>query len=346
MDARIRFYEITRCGYYKKKNHCFGTIREVLNNLQEWISGKPLNETQTYSVDPEGDDDSNLSTYCYSLIQKNSDYLLTTWNENPNVNGMIASVNVLGLTGEAQIETKKVSEGFVSGYPSYFWFIPEKRLLATVQFSGIRLNGKKSLDRYINGFLEKNARFVVHEDNDDEHTILGYGTANDYSLDNIPRFAAELCKQPGQINYILRNRAFIRKIIKKDRLIYQRLERKDWWQSVFRFVLGKDIGENCTTENKINLEIDYRPSQDELKAMIDTWSQHPRKDTFFNIGFKMENDQVYWLKETLASDVFDLDVRLEDNGVLINPDTLLNNLQQRQDVIFRKVFNENSSSGN
>ena len=345
MDARIRFYKINQCGYYEEREHRFGSIFEILDNLQGWIQGKVLNETQTYGVDPDDNENTILSTYCYSLVRRNRDFLLTTWNENSDVDGKIASVNVLGLTGEACVETTEPSAGFIPGYPSFFWFLPDRGMFATVQFK-TRLNGKKNLDRYLRNFLSKYSKFVVHRVTGDAYQILGYGTEEIYSKRYIPQFVSNVYRQPGQTAYILNNRAAIRKIIKRDKLEYQRPEKRELWQSLFNFILGKDLGENCTTENKINLEIDYRPSQEELEDMIETWTQDYSPLSFSDVGFKMENEQIYWLKQSSASDMFDLDVHFAGNGVLINPDNLLWKLQQRQDVIFRRVFNENNPVDN
>jgi len=101
MDARIRFYKITQCGYYDHSDFKFGGIADIIDNVKTWITDKALNETQTYSVDPDNNESDILRTYCYSIISRSGEYLMTTWNENSDVDGKVASIDGLGITGQA-----------------------------------------------------------------------------------------------------------------------------------------------------------------------------------------------------------------------------------------------------
>lgn len=334
MDARIRFYKILQCGYYEKEDFCFGSLSEVLENLREWIKDKTLSETQTYSVDPNDNESDVLSTYCYSVTQKDNDFLLITWNQNADVDGKMASVNILEKTGEASVETAEPSDGFMPGYPSFFWFVPSKNIFATIQFN-TSLNGKKNLDHYLKCFLERQAKYVVYHEEEGSYNIVGYGSKDDYRLSRYPRFSSVLYREKGKIDYIRKNREYIRKFIKKDKLIHERAEHIDSIQSLFDFFMGKGKRPTCATENKINIEIDYKPTEDELENIILKWQQDSALYPASDVGFWIEgNSQPFWLRQSLASDTFDLDVHFLDKNVLVKPDDLLNELHRKQDIIF------------
>ena len=337
MDTRIRFYKIQQCGYYEKDAFCFGSLSEILENLKEWINDKTLSETQTYFVDPEDNESNILSTFCYSVTKKDNDFLLITWNENADVDGKMASINVLGKTGEASIETAEPSDGFMPGYPAFFWFIPEKNIFATIQFN-TRVNGKKNLDHYLRCFLENNTKYVVYQEKGENGKIkiLGYGNEDDYSLNRHPRFLSVLYREDGKIDYIRKNRESIRKFIKKDKLIHERAEHVESFQMIFDFFMGKGKRPNCTTETKLNVEIDYKPTEEELENIIAKWKHDSELYPSADVGFWINgNAQPFWLRQSLASDTFDLNVRFLHENVLVDPDDLLNELHRKQEIIFK-----------
>ena len=335
MDTRIRFYKIQQCGYYEKDAFCFGSLPEILENLKEWIKDKTLSETQTYSVDPENNESDVLSTYCYSVTKKENDFLLITWNENADVDGKMASINILGKTGEASVETAEPSDGFMPGYPSFFWFIPKQNIFATIQFN-TRLNGKKNLDHYLKCFLERQAKYVVYQEEDGNYNIVGYGNKGDYSQNRCPRFSSVLYREGGKIDYIRKNREAIRKFIKKDKLIHERAEHTESFQMIFDFFMGKGKRPTCTTENKLNIEIDYKPTEEELENIITKWKHDSELYPSSDVGFWITgHTQPFWLRQSLASDTFDLNVHFLHENVLVDPDDLLNELHRKQENIFK-----------
>ena len=87
-EARISFYRIEKCGYYRYNENTpeFGSINDILSQLQGWVTQPEcvLGETCTYEIE---DGENVLHTYCFNLVSNGAtnDYLLTTWNEIPSV---------------------------------------------------------------------------------------------------------------------------------------------------------------------------------------------------------------------------------------------------------------------
>ncbi|MCA9040987.1 MAG: hypothetical protein KDA65_11615, partial [Planctomycetaceae bacterium] len=150
VEARVKFFTIDRCGYYKyRSSHsAFGEIGGVLSNLSDWVSGKSVSLTATYH--PTNEQDENLlNTYCFSIRSNSSgDFLLTTWNETESDEGTVASLELTGRVENAAIELIDVPDGYVPGYPAYFWFPNGLNGFATIQFRS-RLNGRNNLTHYL-----------------------------------------------------------------------------------------------------------------------------------------------------------------------------------------------------
>ena len=340
MKARVRFYKINQCGYYDHSIFQFGGIADILENLKTWITGKALNETQTYNIDPNNTDSNLLRTFCYSVEFNSGEYLVTTWNENADVGGKMASIDGLGETGNATVETAEPPKGFIPGYPAFFWFIPSKNIFATVQFN-TRLNGRENLDAYLNEFLAKVSKYVVYDEVNGENKIVGYGCSEEEYNKFIPRFSSMLYKQPGEIEFIRENRESIRKLIKKDKFKVERNETVTYWQSFYRFVTGKSKTNSCTMENKVSIELEMTPTADELEDIISQWKIDSETYPAGDVGFTLAgHPQPYWLRQSIASDEFELDVHYSGKEVLVPADKLLKELQRRREIILAIIHSE------
>ena len=270
--------------------------------------------------------------------ERNGDYLLTTWNGIADVDGKITSIDGRGHTGEASVETTEPRDGFIPGYPSFFWFIPERDLFATIQFN-TPLNRRKNLDFYLNNFMEKFSSSVVYCPEGDTTQILGYGTEENYDANLRPLFVSSRYTQEGQIDYILSNRESIRKIIKKDKLICSTPEETVLLQKILAFLHITNNTTVSTLENNICINLGITPSESELNGIITNWKQESTNRPSSDIGFVMKgNSHIFWLKESIASDVFDLDIRFLGQNVLVRPEDLLTELQTKQTRIFETVL--------
>lgn len=60
-------------------------------------------------------------------------------------------------------------------------------------------------------------------------------------------------------------------------------------------------------------------SKSELEDIIDDWNKH-KINSFDDCGFAFKNDssKIYWLSQSLARGKFNLDVSLDNNGIVEN----------------------------
>ena len=342
MEVRIKFFRVDRCGYYKwrSRHAAFGSLHDTLEDISNWKNGKSISETSTYAPSEE-QDENILSTYCYSLRRgRSNDYLLTTWNETETHDGMVASVKLTGEVENADIETSDIPDGYVAGYPAYFWFPHGVDGFATIQIAS-RLNGHRNLKEYIQGFLDKFSQYVVidnsdngdgdedHGEEDDGDTIIGYsqtGNAND--IDGCrPYFRSSEWRKSGNLDFLKANRSDIRKMLRRDVLNFNYEERIALWQRLWRNVSGGDNHPQLQGDHHLSFEVDFTPSEAELNKIIGQWetehAQSGNTNKFQDVGFKLHGEQkVHWLSKSVASELFDLDIQFTD-APLVNTETLL-----------------------
>lgn len=345
MEVRVKFFRVDRCGYYKwrSRHTAFGDLRSTLDDIAAWVQGKSISETSTYQPSDE-QDDNLLSTFCYSIRTNSShDYLLTTWNETASHDGTVASVKLTGTVENADIETSEIPDGYVPGYPAYFWFPHNVPGFATIQI-GSRLNGHRNLKEYLQGFLEKFSQHVVvadkeDDDEDDGDTIIGYsptGEAN--TIDSCrPYFRSSEWRKNGNMEFIRNSRPEIRKMLRRDVLNFSYEESVSLWQRIWRNVSGGDSHPQLQGDHHLSFEVDFTPSEDDLNKIINQWEAE-RGDSgsshkFQDIGFKLHGEQkVHWLSNSVASELFDLDVQFTD-GPLVGSETLLAKLSGKRRTI-------------
>lgn len=341
-DARIKFFEMERCGYYRYRSRhpAFGSLVELLDDLAQWVDGKAISETTTY--EPTDEQDENLlHTYCYSIRSNDAgDVLLTTWNETATTEGAVASVNLTGSVESADIETSDIPEGYAAGYPAYFWFPSGVDGYATIQI-GNRLNGRNNLHEFICGFLRNYSQWVVYDDDNDDpdvEIILGYSaTGESDDIDSAkPYFKASQWKKNGNLDFIRSSRSEIHKMVRRDELNFMYEESVSFWQSIWRSFAGEDTSPTLRGTHRLSLEVDFTPDEAELERVINHWEEDHENvvGQFQDIGFKLHGDQrVHWLSKSLASEIFDLDVQFSD-GPLADSNSLLEQLQlQRTQIL-------------
>lgn len=334
MEASICFYDIKKFGYYENSIHRLGDPVEILENLKVWIQGKELNETQTYNVDFENNPKNILRTFCYSVDSRDDEFLVAMWNESTTVDGKMASVDSHGIAGVAAVASVKPLPGYIPGYPAFFWFIPQKKAFATIRFN-TPLNGRANLEPYLQGFLTTRSNNVIFEKGDNnEFKIIGYGTSVDDCNLFTPRFSSVRCACPGQVDFIRKSRASIRKIIKKDKFVQERKEATTLWQSMYHNTVGKPTTSTCKNNCKFLFELNMTPTPEELDDIITQYHQDFLAYEMADIGFEFTNNpKKYWLRQSIASDNVELDINFMKQNVFVPTDKLLLELQRKRDQL-------------
>lgn len=327
---KLRFYTIDRCGYYKYRNdttHLTG-IADTLDNIQEWISSKSLQETKTTDVLSVTE---SLPVYCINVTKLGNNYLFVTWNETEHTEGAVSSISKdipIGSVAD-NVESTELPENHIPGYATYFWFIPDDNILATVQFNH-QLNGKNGMDYYIKGFLTRFSKYTIMVENSEnrgEYEVVGYGTSQEtYDEKLHPYFRSNLKRLPGQIEYIRNNYSLIRKMIRKTTITHEIEEDRTFFEKIM-YSLGSHSSHILSDELQIKFEIKTQPSIEELNDIIDNWNRDINTDSWDDIGFQLKgmSDETLWLSSEIPSKEFELEAT-RMNQEIVNFDELLGQL--------------------
>lgn len=336
-ETRIKFFDLKKCGYYKRRvaQPRFGHCSAVLEDLKNWVDGKSIAETATYTPGDE-QDNGLLRTFCLDIRKQGESYLLTTWNETPTLDGGIASIELGGEIGDAKVETAELSNGFVPGYPSYFWFPGESEHLVTVQINS-RLNGRANLDLYMKEYLRKYSCFTVLEEVENQakeyvEKVIGYsktGKKSDIEDKHLtPKFECKQSTKRGNLDYLRAYVANIRKIIRKDSIQLSIPEKLRWWQSLTRVFTDDNKSLSGSEEHKVRIELEFEPTLEELNSMIREWeSNDEASSSDVGVLFNDEPGKVYWFSKAIASELVELDLRFTRPPVA-DTERLLNKLEQ------------------
>lgn len=306
---KINIYNIDRCGYYKHGDSepISGDITELLDELKKWaFNGKTLAETCTYEL--KNSDSDTMKTYLFDMLSTtNGDTFISTWNETTKIGDNISSVKGDDVAGNAAVAQAKVPKGHIPGYPTYFWFIPQKNIFATLRFDNIS-NGHAGLKLLLSGFLEKFSSSVT--------TTLTKNTIEIHEDTKIrPSFKSSPARLDGKIDHLRKNWSQITKITRKSTLKPSIKQDLSFLQ---RMVRSNDPTETKNqNEIKIKSELSYQPTQKELEAIISDWENTSTHSSWNNVGFNIRGEtDILWLSHTLVKMTLNLNVIRDKNGTI------------------------------
>lgn len=335
-EISLNFYKVDQCGHFQRGNDLplFGDLSSTLDNVYEWINsdGPAIGSTKTFIFDEES---SFLPVYCYD-IKKNtdSDYLLITWNETETAEGAFASIRANQQAGSAQVITTSFPNNSIPGHPSYFWFIPERNLFATIRFGG-RLSGNPGMNKFMQGFLERFSQWVQVEDGEErslDTEILGYAENDEGELLHHvkARFKTSLVRKQGEIEYIRQNRERIRKIIRKDEYTSNVEVKRSLFQAIFNHLGITDYTDQNQNTARFKYELNITPSRNDLEQIITNW-QTRHDESWDDVGFEFEGEAgVKWLGSSLVKNTFEVNVRWNETRSVVNPNSLLRALAEKK----------------
>lgn len=159
-QVKVSLYKIASCGYYPRGNHNhpqFGGVDDILRDMQRWGADKRLAHTKTF--DPL-DGGNHLPVYLVDATRHGTAWLLTLWNESHNTEGTITSINGQAAVGNADVSETEVEEGHIPGHATYFWFLPDEGLMASVRFQH-PTTGVSGMNKYMRCFVQRFTSFAV-----------------------------------------------------------------------------------------------------------------------------------------------------------------------------------------
>lgn len=302
----MRFYRVTHAGYFRYgvQEPELGNLEFFLEELSEYADGKTLEETK---VEGSGD---RLTTYLFDVKKYGSCWVIVLWNEVPAEDGAVASVPGSAMVGGATVVANPVAANSIPGFPTYFLFIPEADLVATVS-SGDTVLGLPQFKHYAQYFLENSTSLVAFAEEDGEVEVLGYLDAEGEVLNNLrARFEIQLKRGGNQTAAIIQRAASIRSILRvaeiktitqPDRARFQRF--LDFWGMT---------AQPASKVVRIRQEIPVTVTAEQVRTMIEDIEESlvPKRN---DLAFKFERDpKPYWLSGGIPTGSYDVAVDKAD----------------------------------
>lgn len=335
-EATITFYQIEECGYYRRRDKAavFGETAVTLRNLAQWSRGKRVSLTKLWELTEQNDD--QLPVYLFDMKQDGGDWLIATWNEVSSTENAVLSIAEQSVVGmRAETHANEVVDRTIPGFPAYFWFLPDRGVMATIKFERTPA-AKDAMVMYLLHYMRQESPYVVQ---DDDGNIIGYedATATERTTGKpYPRFKVSPYAKPGEVDLILRSRESIRKIVRSGVLHPNNAVDTAAFGGLLAFLRGVKRNRSVVGEQKVKIEMDLTPTADELKSMVDIELSLDRNKEWGGLGVVLQGEggRVRWVSHSLARDTFEFELRLDSSGVVM-VESLLGQLQSSKNKILR-----------
>lgn len=344
--VKCGFYNILECGYYQRGTniHQFGSINEILHDLNQWSHNKSIEETKLFNP-AEGSE--LLPTYLLRSVQAGGGWMLVTWNQIPSTESGVASVMGNSTVNDPSIVMNAIEPGSIPGYATYFWFLPEMNLFASIRLKKRTQTGQFQMKQYLESALSKISSYAhieEPENPDDEYRVLGYAQPGEEPQHLYPRFRTSVAKNKGNIEYILQHAGEIRKILCKETLQLNRPLDKGLWQSALG-LMGLRQTRESERQDSVPMTYEFSPETfglQEVERLIETWEEKEAQGVEWDdYGFFFTGqDNPHWLRHDILKTEVNLNVEWLDDE-LADPVVLLNELQAHKAQILRSIKREN-----
>lgn len=341
--AGICWYRIHKCGYYPTQRATeaqFGSLPQVLVDLQQWGRNKQLAETQTFGAIAAEGEAEQLPVYLLDIRGSQDNWLLTLWNQTPSTQGQVASIPTDAVVGRAGVVMNELAPNTIPGYATYFYFVPSLSAVAAVRFQHM-VFGHAAMRHYMSGFVRLGTRHVCWSEvpNADGATeILGYAAGpTDQPADFIPYFKSEVMRQGGERELLVHKARQIRKVIRKTELQNGRQSDRAMWQKLLQRA-GMVAAPEAPPSVRLEYELPARFEPDEMRALQARWdTESSNMEEWDDVGFVLQGESTpYWLSKSVARGSHELDVD-RDNVEVVNPQSLLDQLIAHRAVITASI---------
>lgn len=330
--AKITFYRIDQSGFYRwgGEEPEFGGTAEMLNELHQWSQGKQLAETKTYEP---ADGSDLLPVYLMDITPGQDSWLVTMWNQTPSVDGNFAAAMGNSQVGNTEVVLKEIPEGGIPGFATYFWFLPERNVFASIKFQHL-ITGQKPMQEYMESYLTLYSSHAVLTEPDEgvDIELAGYRQRPDAAIQNVsPRFRTALLKKPGDHDLLIEHADQIRKIHRKTTLHLNREPELAFWQRLLQKSLLRQP-QVLPDHVRVKYELKVQLDREQVEQIIVSWiDAHDRE--WDDYGFQLKGEaSPHWLSHSIARDEFQLDV-IRDNLEVVNARSLLEAIEGRRQAI-------------
>jgi len=360
-EVTITFFRVSSCGYYERKPisptgavgaapatptptldeiaagkpraRAFGSLGPTLMDLIKWSAApKSLTETQTYVPHSHA---SELPVFLAEITPSNNSCLLTLWNQTHDGDG-IPSLLGTSSVGNAQMELSEVKAGHIPGFATYFWFIPQFDVVATVMV-GRKYAGLTAMQDYVKGFLRQYSKHAVKDDSkpDAKRTIFSYRKDAGSPLGKYtPAFRVVPVTKAADLQYLIDNADSITKMYRRDEFSMQNRKSKADWQHLLSSLSMGTYSPNLTS-TRLTLETDIQVTSQDVSSIIDEWKKNNGSSEYSDYGFRLQGEsQPRWLSGMVARDEFTLRLN-KVNPQLISGPVMLTALEAQAGEILK-----------
>ncbi|UGQ45110.1 hypothetical protein [Massilia endophytica] len=335
LNARITFFDITRCGYYPygQSTPQFGSVDDVFTQLRKWSTGMELQQTKVLDTN----DQDAEPVYLFGIEKGATGWVVSTWNEIPHSDAGVPSVSMKAKVGSAQVKMNAIDQFSIPGYPSYFWIIPGENVLATVRFEMSR-SGQGGLVSYVSQFMAQFSSYVIKKVSGTDSTVVGYTDKGDGVPQQgvRPVFRTSVSQKPDRHKKLIANYARIRRVIRRGHVTTTNAVGRKAWQGAIAFIRGLSASTNAVGQ-RVMMEVDYRPTKAELEAMIEAEMNDPNTDGWDDMGFMLDKDpNPHWLGRERCRGEITLNVNIKNDTIELA--SLVKALEDKKKTIldFRK----------
>lgn len=340
-DLRLTLHTFDRFGYYKKARgegyrRFAGAVRPVLESLVEWL-GEPqrtLRETKTFDA---AENDDVLGVYCvYCRRLPNNAYIMCLWNATHEEDESVGCIQGNVPAANARVMEIDPPDGTFPGFPTYFYILPEEEKYLTVVPVG-RLNGNRSFQRYMRGFLEQCPRYTVYEELEGGERIrLGYGHDNTQEVRNLkPVIKVSPVRSRGDLAWMREHLGDLKKIHRKKKL---RHSTRDERTVIGRLAVKMGLAEPDVRYQDLKLEYSFECAltQDRFDVLVE--NEDLSRDDYNDIGFSFSGDDepIRWVGSTLIKEMVTVEVNVGERG-LFEPEVLSREVNRMAPLLIRRV---------
>lgn len=313
MEIRVTLFGINECGYYRRGENSpeFGNIDSILLNLSEWADGEQLSETKLSETDIEN---GVFPIYLLNIKRTLNGWAIACWNEVPATDGKIGAIKLDTRVGDdLDIAWSNFDDDAIPGFPSYYWINTQLNIVAAIA-PKLWSNSIKSLEKYLKDFMRSFSEYVILSDDND---IIGYSEGDEVVENLLPKLKISLLKRINELDYVVEHFQEITKISKKGLLKQLSVVDSGVQTGIVRWLSGDPRKEVVARDAQVKVVLEYSPTQEEVIEMIREEDQSERASRWDDLGFYIPGKGGYiWVNRSKASDIFDIEARLNNQGIL------------------------------
>lgn len=311
VNCDLFMYDISQCGIYEKreKNEKYLSLKKLLKEIKQWAidSDKPLVETSTFSSNTV-----RLPVYCFGIEEYQGTYLFALWNSVPHSKHGIAKVNGTKAPSKITIDHGKINKGEIPGYPTYYWFVPEKKKVIALKINNTIL-GISALTSYFMGYL---TGFSSHhiEYKSDGKTYFGFSDKKSEKPDELrtvnsllgARFSIKATQKKGDIDKFLNNSNEITKLV-KDIYVYNNLTDNNAGVLLKLRTLFNNL--DAISKKKVRVQMPVKATREQISDLISLYIESEYSEEH-DVGFvfKGNSTHIEWLSGSIQQEKVQLNI--------------------------------------